>query len=91
MEHVDRMTDRERYRVRGLYYLSAGNWQKCAEEYDELVKRYPGDNIGHNNLAICLGQSRNVARAVEEARHDLQFNPNASRGGQSVAVLFLRR
>jgi len=78
MEHMERMTDRERYRVRGLYYLSAGNWQKCAEEYDELVKRYPGDNIGHNNLAICLGQSRNLARAVEEARHDLQFNPNAS-------------
>ena len=24
MEHVDRMTDRERYRVRGHYYLSAG-------------------------------------------------------------------
>ena len=78
MEHTERMTDRERYRVRGLYYLSAGNWQKCAEEYGELVKRYPGDNIGHNNLAICLGQSRNLARAVEEARHDLQFNPNAS-------------
>src|SRR6267378_6602363 len=51
MEHVDRMTDRERYRVRGLYYGTSGNWQKCAEEYTQLVKAYPGDNIGHNNLS----------------------------------------
>ena len=78
MEHVDRMTDRERYRVRGLYYLTAGNWQKCADEYGELARRYPGDNIAHNNLGICLAQTRNLARAVEEARLDLQVNPNAS-------------
>lgn len=78
MEHEDRMTDRERFRVRGLYYLTSGNWHKCAEEYDELVKRYPGDNIAHNNLAVCLSQTRNLSRAVEEARQDLRLNPNAS-------------
>jgi eukaryotic-like serine/threonine-protein kinase len=78
MEHVDRMTDRERYRVRGLYYGATGNWQKCAEEYGELVKRYPGDNIGHNNLAVCLSEMRNLPGAVEEARRDLENNPNAT-------------
>src|SRR5215469_15746080 len=26
MEHVDRMTERERYRIRGYYYLQTGNW-----------------------------------------------------------------
>ncbi|MGB2898432.1 MAG: protein kinase [Candidatus Acidiferrum sp.] len=78
MEHVDRMTDRERYRVRGLYYGTAGNWQKCAEEYSELVKGYPGDNIGHNNLAVCLSELRNLPKAVEEARRDVEMNPNAT-------------
>jgi eukaryotic-like serine/threonine-protein kinase len=78
MEHVDRMTDRERYRVRGLYYGTAGNWQKCAEEYSELVKGYPGDNIGHNNLAVCLSELRNLPKAVEEARRDAEMNPNAT-------------
>jgi tetratricopeptide (TPR) repeat protein len=29
MEHIDRMTDRERYRDRGLYYLTTGDWQNC--------------------------------------------------------------
>jgi tetratricopeptide (TPR) repeat protein/predicted Ser/Thr protein kinase len=78
MQHGDRLTDREMFRVRGLYYLTAGNWHKCAEEYDELAKRYPGDNIAHNNLAVCLSQTRNLSRAVEEARADSQINPNAA-------------
>src|SRR6266446_4629281 len=43
MEHVDRMTERERYRTRGLYYARAGNWEKCVEENSELVKLYPAD------------------------------------------------
>jgi eukaryotic-like serine/threonine-protein kinase len=78
MEHVDRMTDRERYRVRGSYYVTTGNWQKCTEEYKELVTHYPGDNIAHNNLAVCFGQLRNLPQAVEEARRDLATNPNAT-------------
>jgi eukaryotic-like serine/threonine-protein kinase len=77
MEHVDRMTDRERYRVRGLYYGTSGNWQKCAEEYAQLVKAYPGDNIAHNNLAVCLSGLRNLPKALEEARLDNEMHPNA--------------
>jgi tetratricopeptide (TPR) repeat protein len=78
MEHVDRMTDRERYRVRGLFYAVTANWQKCAEEYGELVKRYPGDNIGHNNLGYCLAELRDFSNAAEQARQDLETNPNAT-------------
>src|SRR5262249_31944986 len=53
MEHVDRMTERERHRIRGVYYLQNGNWEKCVEEYSELVKQYPADSNGYNNLSIC--------------------------------------
>jgi serine/threonine protein kinase/tetratricopeptide (TPR) repeat protein len=77
MQHIDRMTERERYRLRGFYYADSGNWQKCVEEYSELVKRYPGDNIGHNNLANCYSKLRNWPRAVEEARQDVSIHPNA--------------
>src|SRR5205085_5313478 len=41
MAHVDRMTERERYRVRGLYYIRSENWQKCVDEYTVLVNQYP--------------------------------------------------
>jgi eukaryotic-like serine/threonine-protein kinase len=78
MEHVDRMTDRERYRVRGLFYVALSNWQKCVEEYRELIKHFPGDNIGHNNLGYCLAELRDFPKAAEQVRQDLAINPNAT-------------
>ena len=75
MAHVDRMTERERYRVRGQYYLRTENWQKCVEEFTELMKQYPADNIGQNNLALCYGRSLNMPRAMEEAQKAVQIAP----------------
>jgi len=78
MQHTDRMTERERYRLRGFYYLYNGNWQKCVEEYSELVNKYPGDNIGHNNLATCYSQLRDWPKAIEQAREDVKIHPEAA-------------
>ena len=76
MQHVDRMTERERYRIRGLYYLSNGNWEKCVEENSELVKQFPADNIGYNNLSICYKGEHNTPKAIEEVRRSLEISPN---------------
>jgi tetratricopeptide (TPR) repeat protein len=75
MQHEDRMTDRERYRMRGLYYFVEGNYQKCIEEYTELVNRYPVDNIGQGNLAACYIRLRNPAKAVEAERRAVDIVP----------------
>jgi Flp pilus assembly protein TadD len=75
MEHVDRMTERERYRIRGVYYVTTENWQKCVEEYSELTKLYPADNIGHENLAVCFSYLHNMPKALEEARQAVQIAP----------------
>ncbi|HEV2696455.1 MAG TPA: serine/threonine-protein kinase, partial [Terriglobales bacterium] len=74
MEHVDRMTERERYFVRGMYYVSAGNWQKCVEEYGDLVKKYHSQ-FGQNNLATCYAQLHNMPKAMEEGAKALQLAP----------------
>ena len=76
MEHVDRMTERERYRVRGMYYIWTENWQGCIEEYGELVKQYPVDNIGYSNLAACYARQLDMPKAMEEARLGLEITPN---------------
>src|SRR5262249_38946270 len=75
MEHVDRMTERERYFLRGMYYIQSENWQKCVEEYTDLVKQYPADNFGHNNLAVCYGRLLNMSKAMDQARIGLQITP----------------
>ncbi len=78
MEHVDRMTERERYRIRGLYYVYTGDFPKCIEEYTSLVKLYPSDNIAHINLAACYGELRNFPKAAEELQRAVEIYPNAA-------------
>jgi len=75
LQHLDRMTERERYRLRGQYYIRIQNWQKCVEEYSELVKQYPADNSGHSNLAECYSYMLNMPKALEVAREGLQLAP----------------
>jgi tetratricopeptide (TPR) repeat protein len=76
MEHVDRMTERERYRVRGQYYIRTENWRKCVEENSELVAEYPADDIGQTNLADCYAHLLNMPKAMQVARQDLLISPN---------------
>jgi eukaryotic-like serine/threonine-protein kinase len=78
MEHVDRMTERERFRTRGAYYVVIGDLPKCVEEYSALVAKFPSDNIGHSNLAMCYNRLRNYPKAVEEAQRAVELSPNAA-------------
>jgi serine/threonine protein kinase/tetratricopeptide (TPR) repeat protein len=75
MEHVDRMTERERYRIRGQYYFRTGNWQNCVAEYSEYLKQYPSDNVGQDIIAICFANLHNMPRAMEEAQRAVQIAP----------------
>jgi serine/threonine protein kinase/Flp pilus assembly protein TadD len=75
MEHVDRMTERERYRNRGMFYYASGDWQNCVQEYTQLVTHYPADRVGQNNLASCSVQLRNAPKALEAARHAVEIVP----------------
>src|SRR5580658_9707783 len=75
MQHEDNMTEREKYRDRGLYYRVAGDWQNCVQEYTQLVTRYPADRVGQNNLATCYTQLRNAAKALEAAQHAVEIVP----------------
>ena len=77
MEHVDDMTDRDRYRNRGLYYRTTGDWQDCVQEYTQLVTHYPADRVGQNNLSICYTQLRNAPKALEAAQRAVDIAPKA--------------
>ena len=75
MQYVDNMTERERYRDRGLYYRVTGDWQNCVQEYTRLVTRYPADRVGQNNLSICYTQLRNAPKALEAAKRAVEIVP----------------
>jgi tetratricopeptide (TPR) repeat protein len=78
---VDRMSEREKYRTLGTYYMSvARNYEKAIENYETLVKLFPADDGGHANLGLAYLYTGNVPRAIEEARKALQIYPGS--GGQ---------
>ena len=76
MAHVDRMTDREKFRSRGLYYVAVDrDPDKAIEAFSALVERYPADNAGHANLAVAYQLKRDFARALDEARKAIAISP----------------
>ena len=66
MSRIDQMTDREKHRTRGAYYLSKNNFNRAIEEYTALVEDYPKDVAGLTNLALAnfLGYKMPEAFAV---------------------------
>ena len=73
--HLDRMSDREKYRTRGGYYLLMREPRKAADEYSALVKQYPSDSAGVANLALAFEFSHDMPHAVEQAQRAIQISP----------------
>ncbi|MEJ2086458.1 MAG: tetratricopeptide repeat protein, partial [Acidobacteriota bacterium] len=77
LKQLDRMTERERYRTLGSYYLDISrNNEKAIENYETLVDLYPADRAGHANLALAYLYARDFDRAVEEGRKSIELEPN---------------
>jgi Flp pilus assembly protein TadD/predicted Ser/Thr protein kinase len=87
MANVDRMTERERYRNQGLYYLTLGDSQNCVQQYNLLVAKYPADRVGQNNLANCYAQLRNAPKALIAARHAVEIVPKGAGPRQNLAFI----
>jgi len=73
---VDGMTERERYRTRGLLYLITNDYQSCVREYGDLIAKYSADAAARNNRALCLSKLRDMPTAVEEMRQVVRILPN---------------
>src|SRR5579863_2804779 len=77
MSHIDRMTDREKYRTRSGYYLLMRDQPKAMQELTALVSQYPADTSGHANLAFAYFLSRDMKKALEEQRRALEITPHS--------------
>jgi tetratricopeptide (TPR) repeat protein len=75
LSHLDGMTERERYNTRGVYYRLTGDFQQCEKEYTDLIARFDGDVLAHNNLALCSAFLRNMPKALKEMRRAVAILP----------------
>ena len=86
IRHLDGMTERERYRTRGLFYFITSDYQACVREYGDLIERFSADAAARNNLALCLTYLRDLPRAVEEMRQVVRILPNRALYRENLAL-----
>jgi eukaryotic-like serine/threonine-protein kinase len=77
LAHIDRMSDREKYRTRGGYYLANREPRKAIEEYSALLQQFPSDGAGYSNLALAYFYLRDMPKALEEGRQAVELLPKA--------------
>jgi eukaryotic-like serine/threonine-protein kinase len=84
--HLDTMTERERYRTRGLYYLATSDYEKCVKEYGDLVAKYAADASARNNIALCSSRLRKNVEAAAQMREVVQILPNRAFYRENLAL-----
>jgi tetratricopeptide (TPR) repeat protein len=72
---IDKMSDREKYRTLGAYYLHAREPEKALEEFKKLVELYPADSAGAANLALAYFLLRDMPKALAYGQRALDINP----------------
>jgi tetratricopeptide (TPR) repeat protein len=78
LQHLDRMSERERYRTLGGYYfLVSQNYEKAIENYETLVSLFPADDGGMTNLALAYLYVRDFDKAVNAGRQSVELQPNS--------------
>jgi serine/threonine protein kinase/tetratricopeptide (TPR) repeat protein len=73
---TDRMTEREKYRTLGSYYLGAGaNDDQAIDNYRTLLARYPADGAALNNLAVAYFNTLDFQQAMDQGAKAVEVYP----------------
>ena len=89
LQHTDRMTERERLRTRGAYYLSIRDSARANEELQALVDKYPADTAALANLAVNRVYERKMTEAVELGRRAATIYPKNVIRRNNVALFMM--
>ena len=84
---TDRMSERERLRTYGTYYLTVAQaYQEAVTNYTKLVELYPADRVGYDNLAVAYFYTLNFAKAFEAGRRALDLYPSSLKYRNNAAI-----
>jgi eukaryotic-like serine/threonine-protein kinase len=87
MNLLDRMTEREKYRTQGAYFLGpAASYDQAIDSFRELVRRYPADRAAHNNLGLAYFNTLDFPKAKEHALEALKIYPQNTRARNNYAL-----
>ena len=67
VRHLDGMTERERYRTRGLFYFITSDYQNCEKEFGDLIAKFRG-RVGAQQPRVVLHLPAEHAEGRDELR-----------------------
>jgi len=91
---ADRVTDRERLLISGLYYNQVTfETDKAAEVWQSHVRLYPRESSPHNYLGLHYLQRLEYAKATDEFREAIRLDPRDAvfRGNLMMVLAMLGR
>jgi tetratricopeptide (TPR) repeat protein len=77
LDRIDQMTDLEKHRTRGGYYVIKNNYKRAIEEYTALVQMNPKDSAGLTNLAYASFLGYKMPEAYEEGLKAVALDPDS--------------
>ena len=83
----DRVNERERLAISGIYFSVTGEVEKQVQAYELLEANYPHDYL-HTNVDIAYAGMGQLDKALAEAQESVRLIPN-SEGYANVAGLYL--
>jgi tetratricopeptide (TPR) repeat protein len=86
LRHVDRMTDREKFRTRGGYFIFKMEADNAIGEYSKLVAQYPADTVGNGMLAYSYFLKRDFGGAVTKGAEFVDRYPKNVQAMNNVAL-----
>ena len=75
MGKLDRMSEREKLRTRGGYFLLERNYAKAIEQFRQLTDEFPADSAGMANLALAYFYQRDMPAALKTGQAALALHP----------------
>jgi tetratricopeptide (TPR) repeat protein len=86
LEYIERMSEREKFRTRGGYFVTVNNQAQAVEQFRALVEKFPADSGGHSNLALSYLLLRDTKKALQEGRMASELYPKNLTHRNNVAL-----
>jgi serine/threonine protein kinase/tetratricopeptide (TPR) repeat protein len=73
----EKVSERERFSIEALYYLSVtGELEKAAQTYELWQQTYPRNDVPYVDLGVISSYLGNYEKALEEYRESMRLEPN---------------
>jgi len=85
----DRVTEREKLRISGYYFLATGEIEKEVQIWELWIANYPRDPVPHRDLGIDYGYMGQYEQSLVQSREALRLEPEELHNYENLAAIYL--